>query len=29
VPGYDRTVPSGHFATGFSLVQLFGDMTYS
>jgi hypothetical protein len=21
VPGYDRTVPPGHFATGFSYIQ--------
>ena len=24
VPGYDRTVPPGHFATGYSLVLTFG-----
>ena len=30
VPGYDRTVPPGHFATGSSSVLTFGiKMTYS
>jgi len=24
VPGYDRTVPPGHFATDYSLVLTFG-----
>jgi hypothetical protein len=30
VPGYDRTVPPGHFATGSSFVLMFGiKVTYS